>query len=283
MSMGKKNGRLLAYLAHTDFQDSSIAEIQLPDRLTTSDALTINQTFAEFYSRLYEDMTVPSGQAFMGFFKSLDFPALSSPQQLLLDKPITLEEVTTAICLLSTSKTPGLDCLPLEWYQAHIEDLAPRLLKTFQDSLKQGKLPDSMNEALIVVTPKPGKDRLQCGSYCLISLLNNDAKILAKILALRLQMVILSLIPPDRSGFMLGRSTFDNIRRLFLHVHSASHAKRCGLVLSLDMLKAFNTVSWSFLWEALAQMGFGSQFVQWVWLLYADPRARVRTNKDIYG
>lgn len=46
---GGKNGRLLVYLAHTDFQDNSIAEIQLPDGSTTSDTLTINQTFAEFY------------------------------------------------------------------------------------------------------------------------------------------------------------------------------------------------------------------------------------------
>lgn len=119
-----------------------------------------------------------------------------------------------------------------------------------------------MNEALIVVIPKPGKDWLQCGSYHPISLLNNDAKILAKIIALRLQTVILLLIPPDQSGFMLGRSTFDNIRRLFLHVLSASHAKRGGLVLSIDVLKAFDTVSWPFLWEAMARMVFGSHFVQ---------------------
>lgn len=77
---------------------------------------------------------------------------------------------------------------------------------------------------------------------------------------------------------MPGRSTFDNIRRLYLHVHEAARARRSGLVLSLDILKAFDTVSWSFLWEAMARMGTGPTFIH---LLYADPKARVHTNMDI--
>lgn len=130
----------------------------------------------------------------------------------------------------------------------------------FQVSLELGMLPDSMNEALIVVIIKPGKDRLHCGSYRPISLLNNDAKILAKVLALRLQMIILSLISPDQSGFMPGRSTFDNIRRLYLHIHDAPTRGRGGLVLSLDILKAFDTVSWPFLWETMTWLGLGPLF-----------------------
>lgn len=278
---GGKNGRLLAYLAHADCQGATIAVIHLPDGSITSDALTINQTFVDFYATLYRGMEIPPETDFMGFFESLDLPALSASQQSLLDKPIMLEEVTKAISLLPSNKTPGLDGLPSEWYQAHAEVLAPRLLKLFQDSLKLGKLPESLNEALIVVIPKPGKDSKYCGSYRPISLLNGDVKILAKILALRLQSVILALIPPDQSGFMPGRSTFDNIRRLYLHVHEAARGRRSGLVLSLDILKAFDTVSWSFLWEAMAWMGIGPTFIHWVCLLYADPKARVCTNMDI--
>lgn len=120
----------------------------------------------------------------------------------LLEQPLTLEEVETAIRSLPSSKTPDLDGLPSEWYQAYSKTLAAKLLATFHASLDLGILPDSMNVALIVVIPKPGKDKLLCGSYHPISILNNDPKVLAIILALRLQKIILSLITPDQSGFM---------------------------------------------------------------------------------
>lgn len=63
--------------------------------------------------------------------------------------------------------------------------------------LKEGCLPPSMSEAVIVVIPTPNKDSDLCSSYCPISLLNVDAKIVTKILANRLNSVILSLIHDD--------------------------------------------------------------------------------------
>lgn len=68
-----KNGKLLAYLARSDFLDSSIPEIKLPDETVTSDSLVINQTFASFYSHLDEDLISPSEATFAVFFTS-DFP-----------------------------------------------------------------------------------------------------------------------------------------------------------------------------------------------------------------
>lgn len=48
-------------------------------------------------------------------------------------------------------------------------------------------LPDSMSEAVVVLVLKPGKDPEDYSSYRLISLINVEVKILAKILANRLR------------------------------------------------------------------------------------------------
>lgn len=104
---------------------------------------------------------------------------------------------------------------------------------------------------------------------------------LAKLLAIRLQKVILHLVHQNQTGFMPGKSTYNNTRCLYLHVHRAATDQKSRLVLSLDVLRAFDTINWSFLWKTMHQMGFSLHYINWVCLLYTNPRARVCTNKDI--
>lgn len=71
---GGNNGRLLAFLAHTEYIDSSIPAIQLTDRSITSDPLIINQEFASYYGKLYDDPTPPLETTFTDFFLLTKLP-----------------------------------------------------------------------------------------------------------------------------------------------------------------------------------------------------------------
>lgn len=79
-----------------------------------------------------------------------------------------------------------------------------------------------LTKAIIVLLLKPGKDPLGPGSYRLISLLQTDVKILAKVLAIRLNKVISTVIPSDQAGFMPQNSTAINLCRLFINIQSRS-------------------------------------------------------------
>ncbi|XP_072012556.1 peroxisomal membrane protein PEX14 isoform X1 [Engystomops pustulosus] len=215
------------------------------------------------------------------FLDSLPLWRLTPAQSSELDAPLSAEEVELAIQSLPPGKTPGLDGLGGEWYRDNCETLVPLLLSLYSDAFDSGSLPDSMREALIVVLPKPGKDPLLPDSYRPISLLNSDVKILAKILATRLNKVILSLVHPDQTGFMPGRGTDINIQRLHLNIAEAERSPDPGFILSLDNCKAFDSVEWTYLWTLLPRMGFGPRFTALVKLLYNDPKARVRTNLNI--
>lgn len=57
-----------------------------------------------------------------------------------------------------------------------------------------------MNEAIIIVLLKPGKDATVPDSYRPISLLTTDVKLLAHVLATRLAQVIHKLVHRDQSG-----------------------------------------------------------------------------------
>lgn len=92
--------------------------------------------------------------------------------------------------------------MPLEFYAIYSETLIPKLKVLYQSTFDTKSHPISMQEDQIIVLPKLRKEPHFPESYRPISLLQVDIKILAKILANRLNTAILVLIHPDQTGFM---------------------------------------------------------------------------------
>lgn len=76
-------------------------------------------------------------------------PTLDGEDRERLEADISLEEIQGAIGSLQAGKKPGSDGLPAEFYSNFAETVAPK----------------SMEEAIIVLIPKPGKDTQDCASY----------------------------------------------------------------------------------------------------------------------
>lgn len=103
-----------------------------------------------------------------------------------MEAPITLEELQQAVTGMANQKSPGPDGLQVETYKYYGEVLLPELLKVLKWTAVKGKLPFSMTEATIIVLHKEGKDPLDTSLYRPISLLCSNVKILANVLATRL-------------------------------------------------------------------------------------------------
>lgn len=152
------------------------------------------------------------------------------------------------------------------------------------DILQTGTIPNHMNTALITLILKPKKDPLQCSIYQPLSLINTDLKIISKALAMRLDIVIPTLIHLDQTGFIKGRHANDNLRRLFNIIQLSNDTtfiycpSSLCIIASLDAEKVFDKVRWPFLFASLKQFGFGEYYSNWIKLLYKSPTASVVTN-----
>lgn len=121
----------------------------------------------------------------------------------------------------------------------------------------KGKLPTSTTEAIIMYYIKRGKTHLDTTSYRPISLLCSDAKILAKVMAARLNQISLKLVHPDQTGFIPSRSTSMDIRRVFLNLQTPTENMGTRAVMSLDVVKAFDSLEWGYIWRVLGEFVFG--------------------------
>ena len=71
------------------------------------------------------------------------------------------------------------------------------------------------------------------------------------------------IVKEDQTGFIKGRNSYNNIRRLLNIIQLSEQQLMDGLVISLDAEKAFDH-EWSYLFFTLAQFGLGDGFVKWV-------------------
>ena len=76
------------------------------------------------------------------FLEKCNFPKLNQKEIENLNRPITSTEIKTITRNLPTKKSPGPDGFIAKLYQKFREELTPTLLKVFQKTAEEGKLPN---------------------------------------------------------------------------------------------------------------------------------------------
>jgi hypothetical protein len=201
---------------------------------------------------------------------SLNFNKLGwEPRNLAhLDQPFTEEEVKQVILSAPKEKAPGFDEFIGFFFSSCWEILKAGLMLAIQQfySLNQQDL-HYLNQAFVVLIPKVQNPHL-VSQFTPISLSHSFAKIISKLLANRLSEELCNMISINQTAFIRKRC----IKYNFMYVHQVIkdlyRRKIPALFMKLDISKAFDIVTWPYLPEVMAHLGFGSRWTNWVVALW---------------
>ena len=191
---------------------------------------------------------------------------------------VTECEVRDALKQVGLNKSPGLDGLPYEVYLRMSHMFVPILTDMSNHWFAQGAIPGSVTKGVITLLKKGGRHVWEgLDDYRPITLLNTELKILARVLANRLQLVISDLIGPEQTFAVKGRSIQDNLHLIRKVLEGIKDDTEAALI-SLDQSKAFDRVDHRFLASVLETAGFKPEFRRWISMMYHNPQAVVQVN-----
>lgn len=135
----------------------------------------------------------------------------------------------------------------------------------------------SLNATFITLVPKlyqaatPEKFRP-------IALCNVIYKIISKVIANRLKPLLPLLISPEQTGYVEGCQILDDIILTHEVIHSLKQTKNPGMLLKIDLSKAFDKLSWSYMRQILAAYGFSPTWIRWVMSLISSSFYSILVN-----
>ena len=135
-----------------------------------------------------------------------------------------------------------------------------------------------MEQAVITLIEKKGKDRSLLENWRPISLVDAEAKIMSKVIASRIKNVSPNIIHHNQTGYVKDRFIGETIRSIFDIMDFSVSENIPSLLLFSDFQKALDSVEWNFLFESLKMFNFGENFLRWVKTLYNNIQSCVMNN-----
>jgi hypothetical protein len=201
----------------------------------------------------------------------------ATPGLEVLSTPFTIEEVNNIVKTMPINKAPGPDSFNGQFLRSCwpiIKEDIYRLCFDFYDGHLNLK---SINMGRITLIPKMASPE-GINDFRPITLLNCVLKLITKLLADRLQKVVLEIVHKNQYGFLKGRNIQDCLAWAFEFLFQCEKSRQEIIILKLAFAKAFDTIDHSAMLKIMRQMGFDEKWLNWIDMIFSSSKSAVLLN-----
>ena len=109
-------------------------------------------------------------------------------------------------------------------------------------------------------------------------MVNKDTKFISKVIAIRLKKILNNLISENQIAYLKNRFISEGGRLISGIVEITDLLQIDGILITVDVEKAFDSVNHLFLVSALETYGFKNDFVRWIKLLLKNQESCIRNG-----
>ncbi|KAG9444848.1 hypothetical protein H6P81_016188 [Aristolochia fimbriata] len=243
----------------------------------TFDREAITNVVVEFYASLYTAEPGPRHS-----MEGMPIASLNPDKARWMETHFSLEEIEPVVKTFPMDKAPGPDGFNGEFFRASSEFMKTDVIEMLNDFYYRGIEYRSLGASLIALLPKKeGVENIR--DFRPISLISGPYKIVARILAGRLKIVLPDLISKEQNGFIPSRQIRDAAMVIHEVADHFAKSEEPRIILKLDSKKAFDRVDWDFLEAIMRQIGFGERWIGWIRSCVENASFSLLVNGGVFG
>ncbi|GJX09413.1 RNA-directed DNA polymerase, eukaryota [Tanacetum coccineum] len=208
----------------------------------------------------------------------LEFPnQITQDQCNNLESDVTNVEIKKAVWDCGTDKAPGPDGFTFGFFRHFWYLVDKEIYDAVRYFFVNYHFPNGCNSSFIALIPKiPDANLVK--DFRPISLIGSLYKIIAKILTNRLVGVLGSIVNEVQSAFIENRQILDGPFILNEVLSWCKKRNKQSLIFKVDFEKAYDSVRWDFLDDALSKFGFGVKWRKWIYCCLHSSRGSIIIN-----
>ena len=208
---------------------------------------------------------------------------ISQDQNTQLTVMPNMDELKEVVFSMNPNSAGGPHGMNGYLYKKCLHIIKNDVMEVLQAFFREQMIPKYFSHSCIVFLPivnNPNKK----AEFRPISLSNFTSKIISKIVSKRLSPIIPTLISTNQYRFVKRQNYLR--KHCACSINHSSHQKPnvgSNVIIKLDMAKAYDRVSWSYIYLVLRKMGFDEVFIDMLWRIMANYWYSIIVNDKRYG